>query len=119
TGITLGNWLELLKKNAWQVSPEYYHRLAFITALSGASSLAGKLEQLRFGKALDEMKINPTPIFILGHWRTGTTHMHNMLGRDPNNTFSTLYQVLFPDSFLTTGEWGPKALSRVVHEKRI
>ena len=118
TGITLGNWLELLKKNAWQVSPEYYHRLAFITALSGASSLAGKLEQLRFGKALDEMKINPTPIFILGHWRTGTTHMHNMLGRDPNNTFSTLYQVLFPDSFLTTGEWGPKVLSRAVPEKR-
>lgn len=118
TGITLGNWLELLKKNAWQVSPEYYHRLAFITALSGASSLAGKLEQVRFGKALEEMEINPTPIFILGHWRTGTTHMHNMLGRDPNNTFSTLYQVLFPDSFLTTGEWGPKVLSRAVPEKR-
>lgn len=118
TGITFGNWLELLKKNAWQVSPEYYHRLAFITALSGASSLFGKIEQARFGKVLDEMEISPTPIFILGHWRTGTTHMHNMLGRDPNNTFSTLYQVLFPDSFLTTGDWGPKLLSRAVPEKR-
>jgi hypothetical protein len=23
------------------------------------------------------------PLFILGHWRTGTTHIHNLLSRDP------------------------------------
>ncbi len=118
TGITLGNWLELLKKNDWQVSPEYFHRLAFISALSGVTSIAGKIEEARFGKQLEEMDISPTPLFILGHWRTGTTHMHNMLGRDPNHTFSTLYQVLFPDSFLTTGELGPKLLRNAVPEKR-
>jgi omega-hydroxy-beta-dihydromenaquinone-9 sulfotransferase len=118
TGIKLGNWLEVLKKNNWNISPEYYHRWAFISALSCASSVFSKLEQARYGQQLADMEINPTPLFILGHWRTGTTHMHNMLGRDPNHTFSTLYQVLFPDSFLTTGEWGPKLLASAVPEKR-
>lgn len=118
TGIKMSNWLELLKKNHWQVSPEYYHRAAFISALSCASSLLGAVEKARFEQQIEDTVITPTPLFILGHWRTGTTHMHNMLGRDPNHTFSTLYQVLFPDSFLTTGEWGPKLLRSSVPKKR-
>ena len=64
------------------------------------------------------MDVNPTPIFILGHWRTGTTHLHNMMGRDPNHTFSTLYQVVFPDSFLTTSGIGTRLLKGALPEKR-
>lgn len=118
TGIGLGSWNQLLKRNGYAVSPEYYHRLAWITGLSTISSAFAQIEKFRFSKRLEEMEINPTPLFILGHWRTGTTHMHNMLGRDPNHTFSTLYQVLFPDSFLSTGELGPKILKNAVPDKR-
>lgn len=118
TGIRAGSWNALLRRNKYAVSPEYYHRLAWITALSGISSVFAKVEQARYGEKIEQMEINPTPLFILGHWRTGTTHLHNMLGRDPNHTFSTLYQVLFPDSFLTTGEIGPKLLRSAVPDKR-
>lgn len=118
TGISFSNWREILARNGYDVSPEYYHRLAFITGISTVSSVFGKIEELRFGEQLEKLEINPTPLFILGHWRTGTTHMHNMLGRDPNHTFSTLYQVLFPDSFLTTGEVGPQILKGAVPNKR-
>lgn len=118
TGITLQNWAELLRKNHFQISREYYHRFAWISGLAAASSLFAKIEEARFKDQIAQMEINPTPLFILGHWRTGTTHMHNMLGRDPNHTFSTLYQVLFPDSFLTTGQVGPELLKSAVPEKR-
>ena len=53
--------------------------------------------------AAEVIGIDPTPLFILGHWRSGTTHMHNLLGKDPNHTYPTLWQVIFPDSFLVTG----------------
>lgn len=118
TGVGLKNWREILRRNQYQVSPEYYHRAAWITGLAAVSSVFAQIEKVRFEKQLEEMEINPTPLFILGHWRTGTTHLHNMLGRDPNNTFSTLYQVLFPDSFLTTGEVGPELLRNAVPDKR-
>jgi hypothetical protein len=118
TGINLSQWNKLLSRNDYSVSPEYYHRLAWITGLSAASSALAQIEKARFSEKLEQMEINPTPLFILGHWRTGTTHMHNMLGRDPNHTFSTLYQVLFPDSFLTTGGIGPKLLRNAVPNKR-
>lgn len=118
TGIRLGKWRQLLKRNGFQVSPEYFHRLAWITGLASVSSTLGTVEDSIYGKQIAEYEVNPTPLFILGHWRTGTTHLHNMLGRDPQNTFSTLYQVLFPDSFLTTGTIGPKVLASAVPSKR-
>ena len=118
TGIRFSRWMKMLKKNRWSVSSDYYHRAAWITGLSVASSALSRAEDARFAQELAEMEVNPTPIFLLGHWRTGTTHLHNMIGRDPNHTFSTLYQVVFPDSFLTTGRIGPRLLRGALPEQR-
>ena len=35
------------------------------------------------------------PIFILGHWRSGTTLLHNLLCQSPNAAFVTTYQTVF------------------------
>jgi len=32
------------------------------------------------------------PIFIIGHWRSGTTHLHNLLSMDPQFGYLTTYQ---------------------------
>lgn len=118
TGVRFSDWMTVLARNGYRVSPEYAHRLAWLTGLSLGSSALARLESARFGATLDAYTIDTTPLFILGHWRTGTTHMHNMLGRDPNHTFSTLYQVLFPDHFLVSGAWGPKLLKGALPDKR-
>lgn len=45
-------------------------------------------------------KQTPTesPIFILGHWRSGTTHLHNLLCKDPQMGYTTTFQSVFPDT---------------------
>lgn len=56
------------------------------------------------------------PVFILGHWRSGTTLLHNMLSSDPQFVTTDLYHVLgFPHFLLTrkvvtglTGKFLPK-----------
>ena len=40
------------------------------------------VEHLRFSRAIRSAPL-PAPIFIIGHWRSGTTHLHNLLSRDP------------------------------------
>lgn len=35
------------------------------------------------------------PTFVIGHWRSGTTHLHYILSRDPQFGFLTNYQALF------------------------
>ena len=118
TGVRLSKWLNILGRNGWGVSPDYLHRAAWITGLSVPSSALARAESALYADKLAAMTIEPTPIFVLGHWRSGTTHLHNMLGRDPANTFSTLYQVVFPDSFLLTGSAGPKLLRGALPETR-
>ena len=45
------------------------------------------------------------PLFILGHYRSGTTHLHNLLALDPQFAAPTFFQVLNPHTFLTTERW--------------
>lgn len=37
-----------------------------------------------------------SPIFIIGHWRSGTTFAHNLLSEDPQFGYCTTYQAVFP-----------------------
>lgn len=37
-----------------------------------------------------------SPVFIIGHWRSGTTFVHNLLSRDPQFGYCTTYQTVFP-----------------------
>jgi omega-hydroxy-beta-dihydromenaquinone-9 sulfotransferase len=50
---------------------------------------------------LSEKKI-PDPVFIIGHWRTGTTLLHKLMSLDPNLIAPTLFHVAIPDGFLTS-----------------
>ena len=117
-GVTLGKWMKILAKNDYDVHPEYLHRAAFLTGLSVPSTFLSRLEDALYAKKINDYQIDPEPLFILGHWRSGTTHMHNLLGRDPNHTFSTLWQVVFPGSMLLTGRIGPRLLKNALPDKR-
>ena len=41
------------------------------------------------------------PLFVLGHWRSGTTHLHNLLAVDERFAFPNNYQALFPHALLS------------------
>ena len=100
-GITTGDWFRLLRANRFAVDPAYWHRAAFITLASAMNSYFRKKEGRQFHESIAATKIQP-PVFILGHWRSGTTHLHNLLARDPQFAFANTYQVVNPHTFLTT-----------------
>src|SRR5215207_1921325 len=80
-GITLGDWLSLLRDNRFRVSPRYLPRAAAITWSSVTNSLVRWLEERRHGAAIDAAEV-PAPLFVLGHWRSGTTLLHDLLATD-------------------------------------
>lgn len=118
TGIETQDWVRVLRENNWRVSPTYLHRLAWISGWSLPSTLLGRVEDARFGRQLASQDISPSPIFVLGHWRSGTTHLHNLLGRAPGHTYPTVYQVVFPTSFLTTDPVLPQLTQRFMDDTR-
>lgn len=76
--------------------------MASITALSMLNSSNDLWESVLFGGKIARQKIEHPPIFILGHWRSGTTLLHNLMTLDPQFTYPNLYQVMYPGNFLLT-----------------
>ena len=58
-------------------------------------------ENWRFGARVRDTVV-PPPLFLLGHWRQGTTHLHNLFATDDRFAFPNTYQALYPHTFLST-----------------
>ena len=100
-GVTFGDWWRVYRENGFRVSP--------LRVLNAASSFLGSfgnsffrlIENWRLGSRISGTSIQP-PLFILGHWRSGTTHLHNLFASDRRFAYPNLYQVMYPHTFLTT-----------------
>ncbi len=101
-GIRMGDWIKLLADSELEIALRCLPRAGAITVASMINSILGSLEDFRYGKRIEEVEIEAHPLFILGHPRSGTTHLHNLLLLDPEFAAPTLLQVFFPHSFLLT-----------------
>lgn len=100
-GVTFGQWRVLLRDNGYDVDSAYRLRAACTTLSSIINSGYGWVEDKVYGAKVSETKVE-RPLFILGHWRTGTTHLHNLLALDDRLAYPNTYQVSYPNTFLCT-----------------
>jgi len=101
-GMTAGAWFRLLAGNRFAVSPSRWHRALIVSLVSLSNSGLALLQQLRFGRRISRTKLRSDPIFILGHWRSGTTLLHELLALDQRHAFPTTYACLAPKHFLVS-----------------
>lgn len=99
-GITFGDWVRLLYENRFDVPPVRLLRAMAITAQSAQNSVMRRIEDWRYDSAVRDAEVLP-PLFVLGHWRSGTTHLHNLLTLDERFAFPNNYQALFPHAMLS------------------
>ncbi|KAG2423478.1 hypothetical protein HYH02_015320 [Chlamydomonas schloesseri] len=101
SGVTLGPWLSFLwthwRDIDWGL---FWHRVAFLTCMSVVNTLLSAFDWLLHSRAVAAQPLHPEPLFILGHPRSGTTHLHNLLSRDPAFAFANTFHAGFPSSFL-------------------
>lgn len=107
TGTTLIDWFRILRCAGFDVDPQYWPRAAVITGNSFLNSLLRLWEQWRFSAQVAGTNV-PDPLFVLGIWRSGTTHLHNLLAQDNRFAFPTTYEVYYPHSFLSTESWNSR-----------
>ena len=102
SGITLLPWLRVLSRNLGGIDwIRYGPRLVFVTALSIFNTGLAIIEYLLHGRAIASVQLNPRPVFILGHPRTGTTHLFNLISQDDERFVTcTTFHCGFPSCFL-------------------
>ena len=105
--ITLGNIASHCvehRRHLLNISGGALPRLAGIVALSAATAPLRTWERLRWQRALSRVELPHDPIFIIGHWRSGTTHLHNLLTRDPRYGWISNLQAAVPETILSFGK---------------
>ena len=100
-GMALAEWWALLRRHRFAIDLRHSPRALVQTALSASNSVSARIERGRFGRRVESVQVR-TPLFILGHYRSGTTHLHNLLALDPQFAAPTFFQALNPHTFLST-----------------
>ena len=101
SGITSAQWARMVWRHGRSMDVfTSWPRLLFITCMSVLNSFFALCDWLVYGRAVANQELNDEPVFVLGHPRTGTTHLHNLLSKDERFAFATTFSVGFPSSFL-------------------
>jgi hypothetical protein len=95
-------WIRLLARNRFAVSWSLLYIAAVVTVVSFFHTLLRLLEQAWYGRRIARTPVRAAPLFIIGHWRTGTTLLHELLTLDERHTFPNTYECLEPNHFLLT-----------------
>ncbi len=108
-GCNFPAWVRLLAHNRFAVQPPYWYIAVVVSCVSAGHSVLRFFEEAFYRHAVARTPIRQPPLFILGHWRAGTTLLHELLILDPRHTFPNTYQCLEPNHFILT----EKILTRV------
>jgi len=106
------SWMRILRRSKG-IDREFLPRALFVsltTLLTGPLKL---WERIRYGRRIRRTPIHPEPIFIIGHWRSGTTHLHNLLCQDENLGSLTTFQAMAPGFCLVGAGAVKRFLARV------
>ncbi len=114
SGGSAANILRIFRGN--EIEPSYYPRAITSLAFSLIAEPFRLWEHVKYDSAVKGTEVKQ-PVFILGHWRSGTTHLHNLMCQDPRIGYVTTYQGVFPE-LLGSGWLFKTFMKAVMPEKR-
>lgn len=117
-GCNTWSWFRLLAKNRFAVQWRYWYIAVIVTFSSTLHTLLGCVQAILFGRAIRNTALKAPPIFILGHWRNGTTLLHELLIQDTRHGYPTTYECMDPNHFLLTEKLFSKYLKFLVPKSR-
>ncbi len=117
-GITLCGWLRVLAWHRGAIQLRQLHRVLGVAFWGVANSVATLASNLIYGRRIKHTAIQEPPIFILGHWRSGTTLLHELMVLDKRFGYPTTYACMAPNHFLVSWPFAYKFLGFLLPEKR-
>ncbi|MEM8743332.1 MAG: sulfotransferase [Pseudomonadota bacterium] len=102
-GMGIVTWIKLLARGRFDITLNCVPNIFTVTIWAPFNSLFYIASELIYGVQANRHKLEAAPVFVLGHWRSGTTYLHDLLACDPEHGYPTTYQCFFPNHFLLTG----------------
>ena len=116
-GMGVRGWFGLLARNRFDISPLRIAMAVIIGVLSFVNCFLWLIQTILLGRKIDRTEIREDPIFVIGHWRSGTTLLHELLVCDRRHTYPDTYACFAPNHFLLSG-WFIKPFLQVLLPSR-
>jgi omega-hydroxy-beta-dihydromenaquinone-9 sulfotransferase len=117
-GSSLTNLLRLTAQNKFHISFRYFPRFSYALLMSSILTPFRFKESLLESKNIHSTKISEDPIFIIGHWRSGTTYLHNVLSLNTSFGYCSTFHATLPHVFLQSEKLLKPLLSASIPSKR-
>ena len=101
-----------------EIDAAYKGKYRLTKAVCRLLSPLASLQDKRYEKLLANQPLEHDPVFILGHWRSGTTFVHNVFCCDKHFGYNTTYQTVFPHLMMWGQPFFKKNMSWLMPDKR-
>lgn len=113
-----GDWMRLAWQKKFRFHPAGFGLAFTVSNVTLFNSVMHKLQQMMYGRRIAATEIEQPPVFVIGHWRSGTTMLHELMVRDDRFAYPTTYECFAPNHFLLTGSVIPKLIWFLLPSKR-
>ena len=86
-GCDYDHFRRLLAEHQADLDPAQRGRIEECLRYSRFLTRFAKIERFFWDKRIRAVEVAKPPLFILGHWRSGTTYLFNLLSCDPETAF--------------------------------
>lgn len=111
-------WLPLIFRNRLQIHPLRWPMAGIVSFASLINTTGGLFQQLLYGRRIRDTEVTRPPLFVVGHWRSGTTMLHELLVCDQRFSYPTTYECIAPSHFLVSEAWLSRLLWFMVPRQR-
>ena len=103
SGTFFVNWIKILIENKFNIDWRYLPKALYVTIMILIMTPFRIFEKNSFDKIKNDIKVK-SPIFIIGHWRSGTTFLHYLMGQDKNLAYVSTFETMTPNMMIKKEE---------------
>jgi hypothetical protein len=118
SGMTTPAWYRMLARHEFDVDRSLWPFALSIGFWSTFNNLWGGIQRLVYARRLAEYRMPSPPLIILGHWRSGTTMLHELLAEDERYTYPTTWACLAPHHFLRSERYAIRWFNFMIPARR-
>jgi hypothetical protein len=93
-------WAKLLFRNRFAIHPKYWYIAGAVSVVSTMNLVLRWFQNGLYGDRVARTRIEKQPVFVIGHWRTGTTLLHELLTQDEQFSYPDFFACFNPNHSL-------------------
>jgi omega-hydroxy-beta-dihydromenaquinone-9 sulfotransferase len=99
-GMRVSRCWQVIGRDWRRLGPAFWPRASLLAASAVFNTAFACYDERRWRRQLEETVVRP-PLFILGHYRSGTTHLQYLFSHNRLLAYPNLVQSFFPHTFLS------------------